>query len=62
METSPAEQLDRVRARYPLTPGEDADGLHAHAEQLAAQRSALDPSRWREAEPAMTFDPTRGTP
>lgn len=62
MEMSPAELLDQVRARYPLALGEDADGLRAHAEHIAALRSALDSSPWRDAEPAMTFDPRRGTP
>ena len=62
METSPAEMLERVRARFPLAPDEDAVGLHAHAEHLDSLRSALDPSKWRASEPAMTFDPTEGTP
>ena len=62
MEPAPLQMLDRVRARFPLTPDVDADALRAHAEHLTALRSALDPGRWLDVEPAMTFDPTKGTP
>lgn len=62
METPGSETLDRVRARFPRTPDADADGLLAHAEHLTALRSALDPAKLRDVEPAMTFDPTKGIP
>ena len=62
MESTPSEMLDRVRARFPLTPDADADGLRAHAEHLTALRSELDPAQLQVVEPAMIFDPTKGMP
>lgn len=62
MHTPHSEMLDRVRARFPLTPDVDDDGLRAHAEHLTALRSALDPAHLRGVEPAMTYDPTKGSP
>lgn len=62
MEPFHSEMLDRVRARFPHTPDADVEGLRAHAEHLTALRAALDPAQLRDVEPAMTFDPTKGTP
>lgn len=62
MNSPRSEMLDRVRARFPLAPEEDADGLRAHAEQLTDLRSAVDTARLSDVQPAMTFDPTKGTP
>lgn len=48
--------IDVVRARYPLTPDEDAAALQAHADHLAALHERLRPEQIRDVEPAMIFD------
>lgn len=52
--------LDLVRARFPRTPDQDAPGLAAHAEHLAAGRRQVDLAALRGRESALTFDPRSG--
>ncbi|GAA1486632.1 hypothetical protein [Brachybacterium fresconis] len=52
--------LDLVRARFPHTPDQDASGLAAHAERLAALRRRVDLAALRGRQSALTFDPRNG--
>lgn len=61
MDSPHSDILDHVRTRFPSAPDTDADALLAHAEHLARLRDAVDRERLREVEPAVTFDPTKGT-